>query len=38
MNDPIGEILIVLGGSALEDGIIGQSFYWRSVYALRAYR
>jgi uncharacterized SAM-binding protein YcdF (DUF218 family) len=38
MDDPNGEVLIVLGGSALEDGIIGQSSYWRSVYALRAYR
>jgi uncharacterized SAM-binding protein YcdF (DUF218 family) len=38
MDDPSGEVLIVLGGSALEDGIIGQSSYWRSVYALRAYR
>lgn len=38
MDDPTGEVLIVLGGSALEDGIIGQSSYWRSVYALRAYR
>jgi uncharacterized SAM-binding protein YcdF (DUF218 family) len=38
MDDPTGEVLIVLGGSALEDGIIGQSSYWRGVYALRAYR
>jgi uncharacterized SAM-binding protein YcdF (DUF218 family) len=38
MDDPTGEILIVLGGSALEDGIIGESSYWRSVYAVRAYR
>jgi uncharacterized SAM-binding protein YcdF (DUF218 family) len=38
MDDPTGSVLIVLGGSALEDGIIGQSSYWRSVYALRAYR
>jgi uncharacterized SAM-binding protein YcdF (DUF218 family) len=38
MDDPSGEVLIVLGGSALEDGIIGQSSYWRSVYTLRAYR
>jgi uncharacterized SAM-binding protein YcdF (DUF218 family) len=38
MDNPTGEVLIVLGGSALEDGIIGQSSYWRSVYALRAYR
>jgi uncharacterized SAM-binding protein YcdF (DUF218 family) len=38
MDDPTGDVLIVLGGSALEDGIIGQSSYWRSVYAVRAYR
>ena len=38
MADPAGDVLIVLGGSALEDGIIGQSSYWRSVYAVRAYR
>jgi len=38
MDDPTGDVLIVLGGSALEDGIIGESSYWRSVYALRAYR
>jgi uncharacterized SAM-binding protein YcdF (DUF218 family) len=38
MDDPTGEVLIVLGGSALEDGIIGESSYWRSAYAVRAYR
>lgn len=38
MDDPAGEILIVLGGSVLEDGVIGTSSYWRSVYAVRAYR
>jgi len=38
MDDPTGEVLIVLSGSALEDGIIGLSSYWRSVYAVRAYR
>lgn len=37
-NDPRGEVLIVLGGSVLEDGTIGQSSYWRSVYAVRSYR
>ena len=36
--DPGGDILIVLGGSALTDGILGESSYWRSVYAVRAYR
>jgi uncharacterized SAM-binding protein YcdF (DUF218 family) len=36
-NDPAGDILIVLGGSSVED-IIGASTYWRSLYALRAWR
>src|SRR5262245_42438136 len=35
---PSGDVLIVLGGSVLEDGLMGQSSYWRSVYALRAWR
>jgi uncharacterized SAM-binding protein YcdF (DUF218 family) len=38
IEDPTGDVLIVLSGSGLEDGIIGQSSYWRSVYAVRAYR
>jgi uncharacterized SAM-binding protein YcdF (DUF218 family) len=38
MEDPTGEVLIVLSGSGLEDGIIGESSYWRSAYAVRAYR
>lgn len=38
LNDPRGDVLIVLGASALEDGVIGESTYWRSVYALRAWR
>lgn len=37
-NDPKGEVLIVLGGSVLEDGEMGTSTYWRSVYAVRAWR
>jgi uncharacterized SAM-binding protein YcdF (DUF218 family) len=37
-KNPRGEVLIVLGGSILEDGIIGQNSYLRSVYAARAYR
>jgi len=37
-NAPTGEVLIVLGGSGLEDGLIGESSYWRSTYAVRAYR
>ncbi len=37
-NDPTGEILIVLGGSELTPGLIGESTYWRAIYALRAWR
>ncbi len=37
-RDPNGEVLIVLAGSMMGDGIIGQSSYLRSVYAVRAYR
>ena len=37
-EDPNGDVLIVLGGSLLGDGLMGQSSYWRSVYALRAWQ
>jgi uncharacterized SAM-binding protein YcdF (DUF218 family) len=37
-EDPNGDVLIVLGGSLLDKGLMGQSSYWRSVYALRAWR
>ena len=37
-QDPSGDVLIVLGGSLIENGLMGQSSYWRSVYALRAWR
>jgi uncharacterized SAM-binding protein YcdF (DUF218 family) len=37
-KDPTGDVLIVLSGSSMGDGIIGQSSYWRCVYAVRAYR
>lgn len=37
-DDPKGETLIVLGGSMLEDGLLGTSSYWRAVYAVRAWR
>jgi uncharacterized SAM-binding protein YcdF (DUF218 family) len=36
--DPKGETLIVLGGSMLDNGVIGESSYWRGIYAARAYR
>jgi uncharacterized SAM-binding protein YcdF (DUF218 family) len=35
---PHGEVLVVLTGSTLEDGTIGESSYWRAVYAVRAWR
>jgi uncharacterized SAM-binding protein YcdF (DUF218 family) len=37
-NDPTANTLIVLGGSFLDPGIMGESSYWRSVYGLRAYQ
>jgi uncharacterized SAM-binding protein YcdF (DUF218 family) len=37
-DDPKGEVLIVLGGSVVDDGMIGASTYWRAVYAVRAWR
>jgi uncharacterized SAM-binding protein YcdF (DUF218 family) len=37
-NDPSGEVLIVLGGSVLDNGVLGLSSYWRSTYAVLAYR
>lgn len=36
-DDPKGDVLIVLTGSGMEDGIIGESSYWRAIYAIRAY-
>ena len=36
--NPQGDTLIVLGGSMLDQGILGQSSYWRSVYAVLTYR
>lgn len=38
-DDPTGDVLIVLGGSSvLQDGVIGESSYWRAVYAVQAWR
>jgi uncharacterized SAM-binding protein YcdF (DUF218 family) len=37
-DDPSGDVLIVLGGSFEDYGTIGGSSYWRSVYALQAWR
>ncbi len=35
---PSGDVLIVLGGSLQDYGTVGGSSYWRSVYALQAWR
>lgn len=37
-NDPRGEVLIVLSGSPANAEVIGESSYWRSAYAVLAYR
>jgi uncharacterized SAM-binding protein YcdF (DUF218 family) len=36
-NNPKGDVLVVLGSDAVDD-VIGWSSYWRSVYAVRAWR
>ena len=37
-QDPSGDVLIVLGGSILGNGVMGQSSYWRAVYTVQAWR
>jgi len=37
-TDPHGDVLVVLAGSSLPDGMIGLSSYWRCVYAARVFR
>jgi uncharacterized SAM-binding protein YcdF (DUF218 family) len=37
-NDPPGDVLIVLGGSTIDYGLVGGSSYWRGVYAVLCYR
>jgi uncharacterized SAM-binding protein YcdF (DUF218 family) len=37
-SEPRARVLVVLGGSSLEPGLIGEDSYWRAVYAVRAYR
>ena len=32
------DVLVVLAGSALDDGILGESSYWRSVFAVQEFR
>ncbi len=37
-NDPAGEIVVVLTGSVTSPGILGESSYWRAVYAVYVYQ
>lgn len=37
-EEPTGEALVVLSGSEMEGDILGESTYWRCVYALMAFR
>jgi uncharacterized SAM-binding protein YcdF (DUF218 family) len=37
-EDPKGNVLIVLGGQGLNERMLGQNSYWRSVYAVWAWR
>src|SRR5215475_13526618 len=37
-DDPGGDVLIVLGGSLLGNGVMGQNSYWRALYTAQAWR
>src|SRR5437868_8872329 len=37
-DDPQGDVLIVLGGAGVQDGIMGHDSYLRAEYAVRAWR
>ena len=37
-SQPRGDVLVVLGGSVLDNGNIGGSSYWRAIYGALAYR
>lgn len=37
-SQPRGDVLVVLGGSVLDNGKIGGSSYWRAIYGAMAYR
>lgn len=37
-EDPTGPVLIVLAADETDESLIGQSAYWRSAYAVRAWR
>lgn len=37
-SDPKGDVLVVLGGSVLDEAMVGKSSYWRATYAGMAWR
>ena len=37
-DDPAGDVLIVLGGAGVQDGVLGPDSYLRAEYAVRAWR
>lgn len=37
-TDPKGDVLIVLGGGTIHDAMVAESSYWRSVFAVLAWR
>jgi uncharacterized SAM-binding protein YcdF (DUF218 family) len=37
-SDKKGPVLIVLGGDALDGTLLGEGSYWRTIYAIRAWR
>src|SRR5262249_43249099 len=37
-DDQPGDVLVVLGGSVVSSGMIGESSYWRTVYGVWAWR
>lgn len=37
-KEPRGEVLVVLGGSVLDNGKIGGSSYWRAIYGAMVYK
>ena len=37
-TDPRGDVLIVLAGEIVGDGIVGEASYWRSAYTVMAWR
>ena len=37
-HEPRGDVLILLGADTPESGFMGRATYWRSLYALRAWR